>query len=279
MYPQVSQIATRVVPLDLADTIGKAADRLRSSPGRSAPVGVNGHVMGMLAAEDLVPALERGPELARKLPIASLELRPAHTIPDYWTADRALAHFRKEGIESAPVTDAAGRYVGMISTADLATALCGRLRPRSIGGMATPFGVYLTDGVVRGGVGNAALVSAGAFIASISLIANTLATLAVGESGWLLRIPWLGPLLERMDGNLLQTIAVGLLFAFSFRLTRVSRFHAAEHQVVHAIEAGDDLSPAAVQSKPRVHPRCGTNLVVALLLISGLWNWGWLHHN
>src|SRR5438874_9483641 len=179
MYPQVSRIAARVAPLDLSDSIGKAADLLRSSPGGMAPVGVNGHVMAVLTAEDLVPALAADPEQARTLPVASLELRPAHTVPDYWTADRALAHFRKEGLETAPVTDAAGRYVGMISTADLATALCGRLRPRSIGGMATPFGVYLTDGVVRGGVSDAALVSAGAFIASISLIANTLATLAV----------------------------------------------------------------------------------------------------
>src|SRR4051794_18283276 len=153
MYPQVSQLATRVAPLDLSDSIGKAADLLRSTSGGSAPVGVNGHVMGVVTAEDLVAPLARDPELARKMPIASLALRPAHGIPDYWTVDRALAHFRQEGLDSAPVLDAAGRYVGMVSTADLATALCGRLRPRSIGGMATPFGVYLTDGVIRGGVG------------------------------------------------------------------------------------------------------------------------------
>src|SRR5262249_53597820 len=160
MYPQVSQLATRVTPLDLSDSVGRAADLLRSSSCRSAPVGINGHILGVITAEDLVPAVSENPEAARKLPIASLPLGPAHGIPDYWTADRALAHFRHEQLESAPVLDAAGRYVGMVSSADLATALCGRLRPRSIGGMATPFGVYLTDGMIRGGVGDAALVSA-----------------------------------------------------------------------------------------------------------------------
>jgi hypothetical protein len=46
----------------------------------------------------------------------------------------------------------------------------------------------------------------------------------------------------------------------------VTGYHAAEHQVVHAIEQGDDLTPEAVRAKPRVHPRCGTNLMAAFIL-------------
>jgi hypothetical protein len=64
-----------------------------------------------------------------------------------------------------------------------------------------------------------------------------------------------------------------ILFALLFRLTWVTGYHAAEHQVVHAIEAGDDLLPEVVRRKPRVHPRCGTNLVVAVFLMSAFWNW------
>jgi uncharacterized protein YqhQ len=44
----------------------------------------------------------------------------------------------------------------------------------------------------------------------------------------------------------------------------VTGFHAAEHQVVHAIEKGDVLTPEAVRRMPRVHPRCGTNLLAAV---------------
>src|SRR5262249_3714835 len=54
-----------------------------------------------------------------------------------------------------------------------------------------------------------------------------------------------------------------LLFGVLFRYSWVTGLHAAEHQVVHAIEMGDDLTPEAVRRKPRIHPRCGTNLMTA----------------
>src|SRR5580765_4482698 len=139
MYPPVSQLAVRVRPLDLGDSIGKAAELLRSSNGRAAPVIISGHVLGTTTTADLTAALASDPARAKNLPVATLELRPVNGIPDFWRADHALAHFRREGMEIAPVVDAMGRYVGMVSLADLATALCGRLRPKSIGGMATPF--------------------------------------------------------------------------------------------------------------------------------------------
>jgi hypothetical protein len=43
-------------------------------------------------------------------------------------------------------------------------------------------------------------------------------------------------------------------------------YHAAEHQVVHAIERGEPLTVAVVRQMPRVHPRCGTNLVAGVFL-------------
>jgi hypothetical protein len=53
-----------------------------------------------------------------------------------------------------------------------------------------------------------------------------------------------------------------LMLAF-LRLSPISSYHAAEHQVVHAIEAGEPLSPEIVARMPRAHPRCGTNLMAA----------------
>src|SRR5262245_8574800 len=170
MYPPVSQLAVRVRPLDLADSIGKAAELIRSSNGRAAPVTLSGHVVGVISSAEVAAAVAANPEQAKNLPVATLTLNPCYGIPDFWAADRALAHFRREGLEASPVLDAMGRYVGMITTADLTSALCGRLRPRSIGGMATPYGVYLTDGTVRGGVGNWALASAGVYLGLLHLV-------------------------------------------------------------------------------------------------------------
>ena len=56
------------------------------------------------------------------------------------------------------------------------------------------------------------------------------------------------------------TSVVMLLF---LRLSPLSGYHAAEHMTVHAIEAGEELTPEVVRHMPRVHPRCGTNLLAA----------------
>jgi hypothetical protein len=165
----------------------------------------------------------------------------------------------------------------MVSAADLTTALAGRLKPPSIGGMATPFGVYLTDGTVRGGVKDGALVSTGVFIGALQVVAALVAAFLTARLWSLSQKPVLGFLLQQLGE---APIEVGLsifVLAALFRLSRVSGYHAAEHQVVHAIEAGDDLVPEVVRAKPRVHPRCGTNLVAGLSIIALLWDWKWLH--
>jgi uncharacterized protein YqhQ len=42
--------------------------------------------------------------------------------------------------------------------------------------------------------------------------------------------------------------------------------------VVHAIERGEPLVLEVVRRMPRVHPRCGTNLVAGIALFLGLAN-------
>jgi uncharacterized protein YqhQ len=66
-----------------------------------------------------------------------------------------------------------------------------------------------------------------------------------------------------------RSIMFGLsvpVFLVLLRLSSVAGYHAAEHQVVHAIESGEPLKPANVQAMSRVHPRCGTNIVAAVML-------------
>jgi hypothetical protein len=55
---------------------------------------------------------------------------------------------------------------------------------------------------------------------------------------------------------LLMTTFLSLLRIFPW----LAGYHAAEHQTVNAIEAGEPLTLDAVAKMPRVHPRCGTNL-------------------
>jgi hypothetical protein len=57
-----------------------------------------------------------------------------------------------------------------------------------------------------------------------------------------------------------------LVLLLLVRFTTVAGYHAGEHQTVWAIERGEPLTPESVARMPRPHPRCGTNLVVGLMI-------------
>ena len=155
--------------------------------------------------------------------------------------------------------------MGLIGRGDLVRELSQPLRPPVIGGMATPLGVYLTTGSVSGGVGTLALmltglVMFGAFLGSVVITQPLLhymdhqtAFRINGSSG-----------LPLVVVSLVQT-ALYLLFV---RISPLAGYHAAEHQTVHAVERSYPLLPQYVRLMPRVHPRCGTNLVAGGLLLT-----------
>ncbi len=51
---------------------------------------------------------------------------------------------------------------------------------------------------------------------------------------------------------------------------RVFQYHGAEHQAVHAFEAGLDLLPENMERFTTAHPRCGTSLIFVVILVSVL---------
>ena len=59
-----------------------------------------------------------------------------------------------------------------------------------------------------------------------------------------------------------------ILFLLFVRYSPLSRYHGAEHQVVNALEQGVPLEVERVRRLSTVHPRCGTNLMVALATFS-----------
>jgi CBS domain-containing protein len=268
----LGDLAVRVRVLALDDSLGRAAEAVRASTVGAAPVVEDGRLVGLVTASILAAALASAPPPAADTPVASLPIESAVALPESLAPRDALRFFDGNGLERAAVLDAHGGLVGLVGQAELAAALCGRVKPALIGGMATPFGVYLTGGGARGGVGDLALASTGVFMAVLFLGAQLLAD-------WLFSPPvlqWLANLGARetplADFYAAQAYWVVLgIFAVLFRLSWVTGYHAAEHQVVHALEAGDDLKPEVVAAKPRVHPRCGTNLVTASLIMSAFW--------
>jgi uncharacterized protein YqhQ len=51
-------------------------------------------------------------------------------------------------------------------------------------------------------------------------------------------------------------------------IRRVFQYHGAEHMTIHALEAGDPLVPSAVRKYPTAHPRCGTEFLVVVMVLS-----------
>ena len=131
-----------------------------------------------------------------------------------------------------------------------------------VGGMATPFGVYLTNGIVSGGASKWALVATGALM---SLIFHLAGYIVIGVQNIL-------PLSVQNSSAFLAVAQASwmVIFFICLRLLPLSGTHGAEHMVVHAIERGEELKPDIVSRMPRVHPRCGTNLAVGAMLFLGI---------
>ena len=49
---------------------------------------------------------------------------------------------------------------------------------------------------------------------------------------------------------------------------RTFQYHGAEHMTIHALEAGDPLNVDAIRKYPTAHPRCGTEFLVVVILVS-----------
>jgi uncharacterized protein YqhQ len=49
---------------------------------------------------------------------------------------------------------------------------------------------------------------------------------------------------------------------------RTFQYHGAEHMTIHALEAGDPLTVDDVRKYPTAHPRCGTEFLVVVILVS-----------
>ena len=59
-----------------------------------------------------------------------------------------------------------------------------------------------------------------------------------------------------------------LLISMSREIQRVFQYHGAEHKVVHAFEAGVDLTPENADNYSTLHPRCGTSFLIMVMMLS-----------
>lgn len=59
-----------------------------------------------------------------------------------------------------------------------------------------------------------------------------------------------------------------LLINMNKDIRRVFQYHGAEHKVVHAYEAGVELTPMNIEGYSILHPRCGTSFLFVVMILS-----------
>lgn len=272
----ILNILKNVTPVMGTDTVGRAAEAMRVSGVTELPVFDSGRLVGIVSESAVLSALARsGDELGGgATPVSAVMSADVVCGNRHMSIGHVAEVMDTHGVQVLPIVDEYGRYLGVAVRADVAGALAHSLRPPSIGGLATPLGVFLTTGHVRAGASDLGLFLAGVSLmllnyAALGLIAGAAwgVERTIGFHLWTIMLsPPIG-IANWMDTA--RSIMMGLsvpVFLLLLRAVPLTGYHAAEHQVVHAIERGEPLKPETVAAMPRVHPRCGTNIVAAVIL-------------
>ncbi|BCW96693.1 MAG: DUF1385 domain-containing protein [Fimbriimonadales bacterium] len=266
----------RATPAYPDDSLLRAAELLAQGGVGVLPIVEYGAPVGVLTEARLREAIQRGADWLE--PVAPWMDENFLRLPIDMPLEEA-AETLAYAAQPALGVDPWGRYVGVITLAGLAARPINLPQIGMIGGMATPLGVYLTNGVASAGAGTLGLMLTGALLFALFLLANWL---VIGGMWWAqerfgvplysyYNSPFAGQwfLFSDVMGVVLRG-SMFVAFLLLMRLLPIAGTHAAEHMVVHAIERGEPLTLEVVRRMPRVHPRCGTNLVAGIALFLGL---------
>jgi CBS domain-containing protein len=237
------------------DSLDRVAAELRRSGNGLVPVVEGPLFIGIVTERSLGLALADGRSALEPAESAMVE---AVTVRPYDTAASALRMIAEGAGPTLVVVDDVGRLMGLVSPSDLYPRRRQLPRPALVGGMATPFGVYLTNGAVSGGAKGWALAATGATM-FLMLVAGQVVSYGLAGFFFSRHAP------QAVCDGIMVVLPI-LLFLLAMRLIPLSGTHGAEHMVVHAMERGEELRPEVVRRMPRVHPRCGTNIAVGATL-------------
>ena len=82
-----------------------------------------------------------------------------------------------------------------------------------------------------------------------------------------------------IEGGIRLMVSLLYIWGISFMggIRRVFQYHGAEHKTIHCYEAGEALTVENVQKFPRLHPRCGTNFLLIVMVVAIVFHvfFGW----
>lgn len=245
--------------LDAQDSVRRAAALIRASGGSTALVVRESRILGCIREASIAAFLASAPdaEAALRQPIEPLVQQYPLFLGVSVSAREAAGVFAQNDVDMLPVVTEFGALRGVLYRSDVLGLLTRSLRPASVGGMATPLGVYLTTGSINGGAGSLGLYLSGVALGLMMIVSKLAGDHAVR---YLIRAVGTRIFAFGLADTISAILSVAVLILL-LRLSPLAGYHAAEHMTVHAIEVGEDLDPDRIRSMPRVHPRCGTNIL------------------
>lgn len=82
-----------------------------------------------------------------------------------------------------------------------------------------------------------------------------------------------------IEGGIRLMVFLLYIWGISFMggIRRVFQYHGAEHKTIHCYEAGEALTVENVQKFPCLHPRCGTNFLLIVMVVAIVFHvfFGW----
>jgi len=268
----ITELVKQPRVLDARESVRRAAGVIRASDGSRALVVKDGRIAGIVTEQAIATMLAQAEDVDAALagPVETLvEHYPLYVSASVSARDAAKL-FTENDVDMLPVVDGWGALRGVVYRKDVVAMLSRNLRPATVGGMATPLGVYLTTGSISGGAGSIGLYLTGVSLGIMMILSKVLGDRLVSKVS-MLAAHSLPPQVSMKIASMgildlvTAAISIGVMLVL-LKLSPLAGYHAAEHMTVHAIEHGEDLNPEIVRRMPRVHPRCGTNLLAALSL-------------
>ena len=261
-YPNIEEISVEIPAISEYFAVTRLPELFKLAGTDTLPViDLYGEVIGIVSEYDLarvVPELSIN-EFSYQCDLKVLDIMTK----EVWTEQKntnikeLFDKINNMHIRVIPIVDKDKIYTGRsITRTSVITYFTKLIKPNSLGGLATPLGVYITDGKHQAGAGNWGLFLTGVAIGTILFVIEQVFGFAYKFFNINILNAAVFPVIF-----LMQII----VFIFLLRITPLSKIHAAEHQTINAIEKGIPLTLEAVKLQPREHVRCGTNIMVLFI--------------
>ncbi len=136
------------------------------------------------------------------------------------------------------------------------------------------FGDKIKDIVIYVSIALSLVMSIGLFIVLPTLVSSGINALCSGDlfsvPGWLSKAASTKTFYNVIEGIVKMAIFLTYmaLVAQMKEIKRVFEYHGAEHKTIACYEAGEELTVENVKKHTRFHPRCGTNFLLFVMVIS-----------